>query len=88
LQNKDRTSDNELRRICDSENRILITKDNDFFDSYILRKSPPQLLLISTGNIINEDLFSLFEKYFNLIITYFETYNFVELTNTELFGHE
>ena len=67
---------------------ILITKDNDFFDSYILIKSPPRLLLISTGNIINKDLFILFEKYFDLMISYFETYNFVELTNNELFAHE
>ncbi len=88
LPNKERTSDNELRILSASENRILITKDNDFFDSYILIKSPPRLLLISTGNIINKDLFILFEKYFDLMIGYFETYNFVELTNNELFAHE
>ncbi len=69
-------------------NRIVITKDTDFFDSFILKKSPPRLLLISTGNIINKDLFILFEKYLDLIVTYFETYNFLELTNYELFAHE
>ena len=66
----------------------MITKDNDFFDSYILKKSPPRLFLISTGNIINKDLFILFEKYFDLINAYFETYNFLELTNEELYAHE
>ena len=88
LQHKERTSDNEIRIIAKEENRIVITKDNDFFDSYILQKSPPQLLLISTGNIINKHLFVLFQKNLHLITSYFETYNFLELTNDELYAHE
>lgn len=88
LPNKERTTDNEIRAHAKKEGRIVITKDNDFFDSYILRKSPSRLLLISTGNIINKDLFVLFEKNLNLIVKYFETYNFLELTNSELYAHE
>ena len=88
LPNKERTTDNELRILAKEEDRILITKDNDFFDSYILSKSPNQLLLISTGNIINKDLFLLFNKYFEMIASYFDTYNFLELTIDELYAHE
>lgn len=88
LPNKDRTTDHEIRAIAKEENRIVITKDNDFFDSYILSKSPARLLLISTGNIINKHLFALFEKNIDLIIKYFETYSFLELTNDELYAHE
>ena len=39
LPNKERTSDNEIRILAKKESRVVITKDNDFFDSYILRKS-------------------------------------------------
>jgi hypothetical protein len=39
-------------------------------------------------DIINKDLFILFEKYFDMIVKYFETYNFLELTNDELYAHE
>jgi len=88
LPNKEKTTDNEIRILAKEENRIVITKDNDFFDSYILYKSPSRLLLISTGNIINKDLFILFEKYFELIVKYFESYNFIEITNDELYAHE
>ena len=63
LPNKAKTTDGEIRILAKKENRIVITKDSDFFDSYILSKSPRQLLLISTGNIINKDLFNLFEKH-------------------------
>ena len=86
LPNKDLTSDNEIRIIAKAENRIVISKDNDFFDSYILSKSPQRLLLISTGNIVNKALFQLFEKNLELIVRYFETYNFLELTNDELYA--
>ena len=88
LPNKERTTDNEIRIVAAEENRIVITKDNDFFDSYILAKSPSRLFLISTGNIINKDLFALFEKHLDLVITGFETYTFLELTNDELYAHE
>ena len=74
LQNKERTSDNEIRIMAKEKNRIVITKDNDFFDSYILNKSPSRLLLISTGNIINKHLFVLFEKNLHLITAYFQTF--------------
>jgi len=88
LPNKERTADNEIRMLAKEENRIVITKDNDFFDSYIINKSPFRLLLISTGNIINKKLFVLFEKNLDLIISYFELYTFLELTNDELYAHE
>jgi predicted nuclease of predicted toxin-antitoxin system len=88
LPNKERTTDKEIRTLAKNENRIVITKDNDFFESYIIRKSPAGLLLISTGNIINKELFNLFNKYLDQIIKHFETYNFVELANDELFAHE
>ena len=85
---KELTTDNEIRNKAKEENRIVITKDNDFFDSYILNKSPKRLLLISTGNIVNKDLFRLFEKNIEMIIKYFSSYNFLELTNDELYAQE
>jgi len=88
LPNKERTSDMEICALSKTENRIVISKDIDFFESYILRKSPVGLLLISTGNIVNKELFNLLNKYFDQIIEYFETYNFVEITNEAIFAHE
>ena len=88
LPNKELTIDSEIRTLEKIENRSVITKDNDFFESYIINKSPSGLLLISTANIVNKVLFNLFNKHFDLITKYFETCNFVELTNDELFAHE
>ncbi len=88
LPNKERTGDNEIRSLAKKEDRIVITKDKDFFESYILSQSPRRLLLISTGNIINKILYVLFEKNLELILKYLESYNFLELTNDQLYAHD
>lgn len=54
--------DKEIREIAVRENRIIITKDSDFFDGYLAQGAPPQVLLLQFGNIKNEELLSLFDK--------------------------
>ena len=54
-----RTSDDELTTLADTEGRVVITKDADFVDSHTLQGRPAKLLLISTGNISNATLESL-----------------------------
>ena len=81
LPDKERTKDSQIRNITITENRILITKDYDFVDSFILRKIPKKLLIITTGNIKNRHLFSLWQNNWELIISLFEKYDLVELNN-------
>jgi predicted nuclease of predicted toxin-antitoxin system len=88
LPNKDYTSDNEIREISVRENRIVITKDSDFLDSFYITGIPPKLLLVSTGNIKNKVLIHLFETNFDGITKLFETYNLIELDNFDILGHE
>ena len=59
LPNKEFTTDSEIREISVKENRIVITKDSDFLDSFFVKAIPPKLLLVSTGNIKNKALISL-----------------------------
>lgn len=81
---KDETEDGEIRQIADQQNRIVITKDTDFYDSYMLQKSPKRLLIISTGNIKNRQLLDLFRKNFSQIVKMFDYCDFVEMDNFEL----
>lgn len=62
LPKKNATPDSEIIQFADNENRIVISKDSDFFDNYILDGSPKKLLIVSTGNINNRNLIRLFEK--------------------------
>jgi len=88
LRNKERTTDNEIRKIALEENYIVVTKDADFFDSHVIKKIPPKLLFVTTGNIVNQQLIRLFETYFEKIIVLFENYDLVELDNKQIIVHE
>lgn len=59
---KDEMSDIEIVRFADVNNITVITKDFDFYHSHMISKSPEKLLLITTGNIKNNALFSLFRN--------------------------
>ena len=88
LPNKEFTTDNEIREISVKENRIVITKDSDFLDSYFINAIPPKLLLVTTGNIKNKSLIHLFDLSMETISELFSKYSFVELSNKEIIGHE
>lgn len=53
LPDQNRTKDEYIRRLADSETRIVETKDSDFVTSHLLLGSPAKLLQISTGNLPN-----------------------------------
>jgi predicted nuclease of predicted toxin-antitoxin system len=84
---KERTSDDEIRAISMSQGRIVVTKDSDFLDSHLVRKVPPKLLMVSTGNIVNRQLIQLFEDNLDNIIEAFVLNNWLELSNTDLIVH-
>lgn len=56
LPNGNRTSDAELNLISLDEQRVVVTKDADFVESFLLQGAPFKLLLVSTGNIDNDEL--------------------------------
>jgi predicted nuclease of predicted toxin-antitoxin system len=82
-----RTSDSEINTLSLRESRVVITKDADFVNSYLLVGQPYKLLIISTGNITNTDLEALFVPNIPLIVTALQANNYVELTRTILIIH-
>jgi predicted nuclease of predicted toxin-antitoxin system len=76
---KNKSTDLILIDICRKEQRILITKDKDFEDSFIIRKIPAKLILIKTGNIKNTVLLNIFGKSLKTIIKSISKYQFIEL---------
>ena len=88
LGDKERTSDNEIREVSENQNRIVISKDADFVDSFYIKGIPKKLLLISTGNIKNSELFSLFSKNIKKIVTLFDTNDLVEMNSNDIIAHE
>jgi predicted nuclease of predicted toxin-antitoxin system len=78
------TTDTEIVRIAEDESRVVVTKDSDFVTSFLLKRKPPKLLLIATGNITNRDLETLLSANLAGIVAGLTAHDFVELTRTAL----
>ena len=87
LPNGNRTPDREVTRMAEVQDRIVVTKDRDFVDGHLLSGSPRRLLLVSTGNISNDDLIDLFAGYANALTDAFDDVDFVELDRNVLILH-
>ena len=83
-----RTSDNEILDVADREQRIVVTKDDDFVQSFLITGRPVQLLLVSTGNITNDELEMIVRGHILEIVQAFESASFVELGRESLTVHE
>jgi predicted nuclease of predicted toxin-antitoxin system len=87
LPEANRTTDSEILNVADRDERVVITKDADFVNSFHLSRRPEKLLLISTGNIANAQLAGLLLPNLDAIVEAFAAADFVELTRTSLITH-
>lgn len=82
-----RTQDKDIIAQAVQGNRIVVTKDNDFVTSFLLQGLPPKLLLISTGNISNDELSKLLASNLAALENAFSKFDFVELSLTAITIH-
>ncbi len=82
-----RTQDKEIIALAIREDRIVVTKDNDFVTSFLLQGAPTKLLLISTGNISNDDLSKLLAANLTTLENAFAKHGFVELSASTIAIH-
>jgi predicted nuclease of predicted toxin-antitoxin system len=87
LPKKNATPDSEIIRFADDENRIVISKDSDFLDNFILDGSPKKLLIVSTGNINNRNLIRLFENNLETLKSLFEENSVIEINEEDIQVH-
>jgi len=81
---KNRTPDSVLEELSISEQRVLITKDEDFVNTFMIHGRPYKLLLVSTGNITNDDLEGLFLQNIDDIAQAFNQYDFIEIDREKI----
>lgn len=66
------TPDKIINKISIDEKRILITKDSDFFRSFIIKKEPYKLIFVKLGNTSKNELLNFFSDRFSEIISKIE----------------
>ncbi len=88
LPDANHTSDDAINQLSIAEQWIVVTKDSDFVDSFLLRNEPWKLLLVSTGNIRNDALIKLLLANIPKIVAHFEEHAFIEINQTNLLIHQ
>lgn len=72
------TPDSEINLLSMQESRIVITKDRDFLDSFMINQQPYKLLILTRGNINNNQLLDLFMNNLPHLVEIFEEHSFID----------
>lgn len=84
---KNQTPDREVVARAVQDGRVVVSKDDDFVQAFLVNGEPP-LLLISTGNITNIELEKLVRANLAGIESAFAAHRFIEITRDALVIHE
>jgi predicted nuclease of predicted toxin-antitoxin system len=79
LPTKNATKDHVINQRSSDEERIVVSKDSDFFYSHLVSGRPWKLGLVRTGNISTKDLCELFERNVTELETALAQYSLIEL---------
>ena len=79
LAQQNQTPDQVINELSVTEQRVVISKDTDFYYSHVLHQRPWKLLLVRTGNIRARDLQELFQRQLPAIVQALENNSLVEL---------
>ncbi|NEU77139.1 hypothetical protein PI95_032730 [Hassallia byssoidea VB512170] len=88
LPQRNATTDVEINAISIQESRIVVTKDRDFFDSFLIRQEPYKLLLVTTGNITNTELEALFVNNLAQLAGLFAQHVLIEISRNAIIVHQ
>jgi predicted nuclease of predicted toxin-antitoxin system len=88
LAQQNRTPDPFLLALANQDERVLISKDTDFEITLELGQGPPKLLLITTGNIHNNELLELFVRHEETLFRLLAQHAFIELSQRQLVIHK
>lgn len=85
---KNATPDAEINAMSIQQSRIVITKDRDFLDSFLIRKEPYKLLILTTGNITNAELETVFANNLSQLTELFQQHSLIEMSRDAIVVHE
>lgn len=84
LPNGNSSSDSEIIAFALENSLVVITKDSDFLDSFLLLSKPEKLILVNTGNIKNRALLDIFRSSITQIVEFLKENDAVALSSSEI----
>jgi len=79
LKRGNQSRDSSINEVSIKEKRVVITKDTDFYYSYIASQKPYKLILVKLGNMRLSELKKYFKNNCNKIIELIEEHSFIVL---------
>jgi predicted nuclease of predicted toxin-antitoxin system len=79
---KNATGDNYINQLSIQQQRIVISKDSDFYDSFMAKQEPHKLLYLTVGNMRNSELITLFTNNLSIIIKELQHGDIIEMSKT------
>ncbi len=84
LPEQNASRDGILDSVSMAEQRVVVTKDTDFYYSHLLHGRPWKLVLLRTGNMSLRDTRQMFEQHIPAIVTALQTCTLVELDRQQV----
>ncbi|MDB6139899.1 MAG: hypothetical protein JWO94_2971 [Verrucomicrobiaceae bacterium] len=79
LPDQNASCDSALNAVSVSEERVVVSKDTDFYYSHLLHGRPWKLVLVRTGNMNLRETKALFETHLTAIVIALQTCTLVEI---------
>jgi len=80
--------DSEVAVLADSEDRFVVTKDEDFRIAHLLGRPPALLIHVTCGNISTRDLLALFDQQWSALGAALAAHRYVEINRAGVFIHD
>jgi len=80
LPERNATADTQISRLSIEQNRVVISKDSDFYDSFLSKKEPYKLIYLTVGNCFNGTLLSIFKNNLGLIESLLKQNDVIQLS--------
>jgi predicted nuclease of predicted toxin-antitoxin system len=80
------TQDAFIAEFAFKNNAVVISKDQDFYHSFLLHNKPTMLVQVKVGNLKLSELKHLFEQNIDMIANLLEDYHLLELHQDKIIG--
>lgn len=84
LPNKNTTTDSEIIELSIKSNYIVISKDSDFYISFLQKSEPYKLIYLKVGNMTSDELINIFQNNFQLVVDQISENYVLEISNKSI----
>lgn len=81
------TKDAAIAQYADEHEMVVLTKDKDFLDTHLIKKTPRRLIKINLGNISNNTLLEILNFHHATFCEFFKKGGCVEVNTSYIVTH-